>query len=267
MRRQMDAALDWLESNSGGGGGPSSWSSITGKPSAFPPETHNHAVGDVTGLQTALDGKAASSHSHAIADVTGLQTALDSKADAATASPNYDGYTQMVPSAGLFIGNSANATALGTQAQVANRTIIAPFVPAYTTAIDQLGLSVSTLLAGASAKCVIFEADANGRPTTLLRETATIDAATTGTRFASITSLSLEAGRTYWIGVRASGTFTLRTLAVGALPALSYTNAATPAANQVLIRTETYATAAANWTYATGQHSNALMPLVLMRVA
>ena len=33
------------------------------------------------GLQTALDGKAASSHSHAIADVTGLQTALDGKAE------------------------------------------------------------------------------------------------------------------------------------------------------------------------------------------
>jgi hypothetical protein len=34
----------------------------------------------VTGLQTALDGKAASSHTHSISDVTGLQTALDGKA-------------------------------------------------------------------------------------------------------------------------------------------------------------------------------------------
>jgi hypothetical protein len=43
------------------------------------------AIADVTGLQTALDGKqasgsyAASTHTHAIADVTGLQTALDGK--------------------------------------------------------------------------------------------------------------------------------------------------------------------------------------------
>jgi hypothetical protein len=36
--------------------------------------------GDVTGLVTALSGKAAVSHSHAIADVSGLQTALDGKA-------------------------------------------------------------------------------------------------------------------------------------------------------------------------------------------
>ncbi len=38
------------------------------------------AVADVTGLQTALDGKAATSHTHAISDVTNLQTSLDAKA-------------------------------------------------------------------------------------------------------------------------------------------------------------------------------------------
>lgn len=48
--------------------------------------THTHVIADVTGLQTALDGKqaagsyAATVHTHAIADVTGLQTALDGKA-------------------------------------------------------------------------------------------------------------------------------------------------------------------------------------------
>jgi hypothetical protein len=42
--------------------------------------SHTHSISDVTGLQTALDGKAASSHTHSISDVTGLQTALDGKA-------------------------------------------------------------------------------------------------------------------------------------------------------------------------------------------
>lgn len=42
--------------------------------------SHSHAISDTTGLQTALDAKAASSHSHAISDTTGLQTALDAKA-------------------------------------------------------------------------------------------------------------------------------------------------------------------------------------------
>jgi hypothetical protein len=56
------------------------WEGLTGKPSTFPPSAHSHAIGDVTGLQTALDGKAASSHTHTIANVTGLQSALDAKA-------------------------------------------------------------------------------------------------------------------------------------------------------------------------------------------
>lgn len=46
---------------------------------------HAHAISDITGLQTALDGKqaagsyAASTHTHAIANVSGLQGALDAR--------------------------------------------------------------------------------------------------------------------------------------------------------------------------------------------
>jgi len=52
----------------------------TSNASAFAAAGHAHGVGEVTGLQSALDGKAASAHNHAIGDVTGLQTALDAKA-------------------------------------------------------------------------------------------------------------------------------------------------------------------------------------------
>lgn len=37
-------------------------------------------IANTTGLQTALDGKAALAHTHAITDTTGLQTALDARA-------------------------------------------------------------------------------------------------------------------------------------------------------------------------------------------
>lgn len=56
------------------------WDTVTGKPTTFPPSAHTHVVADTTGLQTALDGKAAASHTHVVADTTGLQTALDGKA-------------------------------------------------------------------------------------------------------------------------------------------------------------------------------------------
>lgn len=50
-------------------------SALDGKAAA----SHTHTVANVTGLQTALDGKAGASHVHTIANVTGLQTALDGK--------------------------------------------------------------------------------------------------------------------------------------------------------------------------------------------
>ncbi len=75
FRKQIDAALDYVESLSGGltdgdygavsiSGGvwtvdAVDWANVTGKPSTFTPATHSHAISDTTGLQTALDGKQA----------------------------------------------------------------------------------------------------------------------------------------------------------------------------------------------------------------
>jgi hypothetical protein len=62
--------------------------------------SHTHSIANVTGLQTALDGKqasgsyAASVHTHIISDVTGLQTALDGK----QASLGYTPYNSTNPS-------------------------------------------------------------------------------------------------------------------------------------------------------------------------
>ena len=51
------------------------------------PTNHSHTISNVTGLQTALDGKAPTNHSHTISNVTGLQTALDAKLDDSQATP------------------------------------------------------------------------------------------------------------------------------------------------------------------------------------
>ena len=44
---------------------------------------HGHAISDVSGLQTALDGKASTSHTHAVGDITGLGTAATRNAPTA----------------------------------------------------------------------------------------------------------------------------------------------------------------------------------------
>jgi hypothetical protein len=45
------------------------------------PFSHEHSISNVTGLQTALDGKAALVHGHDISNITDLQSTLDSKAN------------------------------------------------------------------------------------------------------------------------------------------------------------------------------------------
>lgn len=47
---------------------------------------HTHAIADVNGLASALDGKASTSHVHQLADVNGLDAALEGKANAASVS-------------------------------------------------------------------------------------------------------------------------------------------------------------------------------------
>ena len=173
----------------------------------------------------------------------------------------------MRPAAGTFIGNGFDATAFGTQAQVANRTIIAPFIPDRDLTIDQLGVSVSAFVASALLKGIVYASDAAGRPDAVLRESGNIDAGANATVVQGITPLLLVAGATYWVGVRSSSTATIRTLGVSATIPLAYTNAATPLMQAALIKTETFANAAGPWGYSAGQHSNALVPLVLMRVA
>lgn len=68
---RADGAL-WTRQRAGGAW--SAWAS-------FSKVGHAHAISDVTGLQTALDGKATQGHVHVINDVTGLQTALNGKAN------------------------------------------------------------------------------------------------------------------------------------------------------------------------------------------
>jgi hypothetical protein len=76
-------------------------------------------IADVASLQSALDGKAASSHGHAIAEVTNLQETLDAKAP--TASPAFTG-TPTAPSAAAY----ADTAQIATTAQVHDTVTTVP---------------------------------------------------------------------------------------------------------------------------------------------
>lgn len=55
------------------------WGEITGKPATYPPNSHDHQLNDIVGLQTALNSKSNSNHIHSINGVSGLQEALNNK--------------------------------------------------------------------------------------------------------------------------------------------------------------------------------------------
>jgi hypothetical protein len=121
----------------GGGGGPVAWADITGKPTTFAPSAHIHAIADVTGLQTALDGKQAAGsyaalvHTHAQSEITNLVTDLAGKLSTAHEGAGGAVHANVAPggNAGFMTGAdktkldgiATGATANATDSQLRDR--------------------------------------------------------------------------------------------------------------------------------------------------
>lgn len=88
-------------------------SALSGKAASY----HTHAQSDVSGLASALAGKAASSHTHAQSDVTGLESALAGKA----AASHIHGTTPVTADADLNDYNVAGVYSFAAAYQPVNR--------------------------------------------------------------------------------------------------------------------------------------------------
>jgi hypothetical protein len=171
------------------------------------------------------------------------------------------------PLSGAFVGNGMSARVFGTVLGVANTVRISPVSFDQEMVIDQALVSVSTGVAASNVRVVVFDADANGRPTTKLFESGNISTATSNTTPSVSAGFTFTARKLYWVGVHNSSNATLRALAVSAVPVISLSNAATPIMNTVLATAATFGSLG-NWpTYANTQLSNAAAALVLFRVA
>ena len=88
------------------------WASLSGKPTTFTPATHSHVIADVTGLQTALDGKQPSG-----SYLTAVPThSLDLTTDSATR------LAMTAAERTKLSGVSTGATANATDAQLRDRS-------------------------------------------------------------------------------------------------------------------------------------------------
>lgn len=130
----------------------------------------------------------------------------------------------------------------------------------------RVAVNVTTLIAAALGKIVLYAADATGRPTTLIRESGDLDFATVGLKEAAIAQ-TLRCGITYWIGIRHSSTAILSAWASTATPDL-IGGAPVTTARKVLRRTLTYATAAlGTWGYLASETNAGPGTAIWMRAA
>ena len=153
--------------------------------------TGSQAISTVTGLQTALDGKAAASHTHAQSDVTGLSTALAGKADD-TAVVKLTG-AQTVAGIKTFSDRSAHAGAYTASAQPAHSATPTfdcatsnVFEPATLTG-NVTSITMSNAVAGQTVQ-IRFQQDATGGRTVAVPSGAKVDG-----------SINTTANRVSWL--------------------------------------------------------------------
>jgi hypothetical protein len=160
----------------------------------------------------------------------------------------------------------AGGAATGVLAGAANRIDLFPFIPRDEFALDRLSVNVTTLIAAALGKIVVYSSDATGRPSSLLLETADLDFSAIGVK-AATAALTLHSGITYWLGIRHSSTATLSAWASTATPDLNG-GAPVTTARKVLRRTLAYATAApGTWGYLASETTAGPGTAIWMRAA
>jgi len=169
--------------------------------------------------------------------------------------------------AGRYIPTAmANSIATTTVAGVANQMNIYPWIPTRDISIDRLSINVTTLIAAALGKIVVYDSDVDGRPNNRLTETGDLDFSTTGVKEATV-ALSFLAGKQYWIGIRHSSTATVSAFQPYTMPCLDYTAVVTTAV-KTLQRSLTYATAApATWGYVATEANATNAAAIFMRIA
>ena len=156
----------------------------------------------------------------------------------------------VAPAAGDYAltTSGAGGAATGVLAGAAGRIDLFPFIPRDDITIDRLSVNVTTLIAAALGKIVLYAADPTGRPASLILETGDLDFSTVGLKEATVAQ-TLRRGITYWIGIRHSSTAILSAWASTATPDLNG-GAPVTTARKVLRRTLAYATAApGTWGY------------------
>jgi hypothetical protein len=170
-------------------------------------------------------------------------------------------------SIGRWHVNSDSTTTLTTLAGAANRFDIAPWLCPIDLTIDQVGVLCSTSIAAALGKITCYGSDANGRPNSLLFESATLDFSSVGFK-STAQVFNFVRGELYWIGLRSSSTATVNAHQPYCSPVPGSAATPTTGASKLLRRTLAFSTAApVTWGYTATEETSTNVPALFMRVA
>lgn len=175
----------------------------------------------------------------------------------------------LIPPAGELVATTTGAggTAVGTSAGAAGRLDLFPFIPRADMPIDRVSVNCTTLAASNVARVALYASDASGRPAALLAESADLDLTTLGARFATL-NFTFRQGRTYWIGLRFSGTAVVTAWPTSAIPDLNGGTVPSLTLRKVLRRTITWGTPLpATWGFTSAEINAAAPAAIWLRVA
>lgn len=153
-----------------------------------------------------------------------------------------------------------------------NRGDLSPWLCTRTITPAGLGIVVTTGVAAANIRLLVYAADADGWPTTLLWDSGSLTATTNGQYREAIASIpTFTKGVLYWVGVLHSSTATVRAVPLGAAVQFGGVGATATTANygSVVRRTGlTFASPPNPWGFATSQITNNIPPpAILARAA
>ena len=162
-------------------------------------------------------------------------------------------------------GVAASATLAG----AADRCDIYQFFAGNSFTASGMKCSISTGVAATNVKLVLYATGQNGRPTTLLGETADISSAANAIVGGAFTdaNVNIVQGQMYFVGIRCSGTASYNTWAAGSVPRLN-AGVANTGQRCIFRRTITYASGApSSWNYAAGEINTGNAPALWLTVA
>ncbi len=150
----------------------------------------------------------------------------------------------ILPISGRYYDQSNIGTAYTTITGAAGRIDLSPICFPTSVAVDRLGVNVTTGVASAVGRVVIYSANAAGQPATRVFYGASdLDLSTTGAK-EHTASFTFQSGVLYWIGFHHSSTATISALPANIIPSLGLTAANATSQVTSVRQTVTYASGA-----------------------